>query len=98
MIIHRGFWAAAAVLALGLVIARGQQPAAKQPYTNWSSYGGAEDSMQYSALKMINKSNVTQLELAWSYTVSDHRGNFGFNPVVVDGVMYVLGQNNAIVA
>ena len=28
----------------------------------------------------------------------DRRGNFGFNPVVVDGVMYVLGQNNAIVA
>ena len=55
MTIHRGFWAAAAVLALGFVIARGQQPAAKQPYTNWSSYGGAEDSMQYSALKLINK-------------------------------------------
>jgi len=25
-------------------------------------------------------------------------GNFGFNPIVVDGVMYLLGPSNAIVA
>src|SRR5207244_2190127 len=28
----------------------------------------------------------------------DHRGSFGFNPVIAGNVMYVLGQNNAIVA
>ena len=70
----------------------------KKPYTTWSEYGGAADSMQYSALKQIDKTNVSKLELAWSYLVPDRRGNFGFNPIVVDGVMYVLGQNNAIVA
>jgi quinoprotein glucose dehydrogenase len=72
--------------------------AVRKPYTNWSDYGGAADSMQYSALKQIDKSNVQKLELAWSYLVPDRRGNFGFSPIVVDGVMYVLGQNNAIVA
>ena len=72
--------------------------APKQPYTTWSDYGGSADTMQYSALKQINKSNVAKLELAWSYKVTDHRGNFGFNPIVVDGVMYVLGEKNAIVA
>ncbi|HKE25442.1 MAG TPA: PQQ-binding-like beta-propeller repeat protein [Bryobacteraceae bacterium] len=72
--------------------------AVRKPYTSWSDYGGAADSMQYSALKQIDKSNVQKLELAWSYLVPDRRGNFGFNPIVVDGVMYVLGQNNAIVA
>jgi quinoprotein glucose dehydrogenase len=54
--------------------------------------------MQYSALKQINKSNVAKLELAWTYKVPDHRGNFGFNPLIVEGTMYVLGQNNSIEA
>jgi quinoprotein glucose dehydrogenase len=70
----------------------------KRPYTTWSDYGGAADSMQYSALKQIDKANVSKLALAWSYPVPDRKGNFGFNPVVADGVMYVLGQNNSIVA
>jgi quinoprotein glucose dehydrogenase len=67
-------------------------------YTTWSDYGGSADSMQYSALGQINKTNVSQLEVAWFYPVPDRKGNFGFNPVVVDGMMYVLGTRNAIVA
>jgi quinoprotein glucose dehydrogenase len=87
-----------AALLLGLAIARAAEVPRKPPYTTWSDYGGAADSMQYSALKQINTRNVGRLELAWSYLVPDHRGSFGFNPLIVDGVMYVLGQNNAIVA
>jgi quinoprotein glucose dehydrogenase len=70
----------------------------KQPYTAWSDYGGAVDSMQYSALKQIDKSNVSKLELAWFYPVPDRTGNFGFNPIVAEGMMYVLGPKNSIVA
>ncbi len=69
-----------------------------EPYTTWSEYGGTTDSMQYSALKQINKRNVNQLQLAWFYPVPDRTGNFGFNPIVVDNVMYVLGPRNALVA
>ncbi len=71
---------------------------AKKPYTTWRDYAGGADSMQYSALKQINKSNVSRLELAWSYLVPGSGGRFGFNPVIVDGVMYVLGGDRAIVA
>jgi quinoprotein glucose dehydrogenase len=67
-------------------------------YTTWSDYGGSPDSMQYSALSLINKTNVSRLELAWHYPVPDRTGNFGFNPIVVDGVMYVLGEARRIVA
>ncbi|HUK15492.1 MAG TPA: PQQ-binding-like beta-propeller repeat protein [Bryobacteraceae bacterium] len=88
----------AACLLLGLVLLRGQPAPKKQPYSTWSDYGGSADSMQYSALKQINKSNVSRLELAWSYPVPGTSGRFGFNPIVVDGVMYVLGKENAIVA
>jgi quinoprotein glucose dehydrogenase len=69
-----------------------------QSYSNWSDYGGSSDSMQYSALKQIDNTNVSRLELAWSYLVPGTSGRFGFNPVIVDGVMYILGADNAIVA
>ena len=63
-----------------------------QSYTTWSDYGGSSDSMQYSALKQVNKSNVSHLELAWSYPVAGPSGRFGFNPLVVDGVIYLLAK------
>jgi quinoprotein glucose dehydrogenase len=69
-----------------------------QAYTTWREYGGSPDSMQYSSLTQINKSNVSQLQLAWFYPVPDRTGAFSFNPIVVDGMMYVVGQKNSIVA
>jgi len=85
--------AAAAVAAVVLFAAD-----TPRPYTTWSDYGGSSDSMQYSPLKQVNKSNVSHLELAWSYPVPGPSGRFGFNPIVVDGVMYVLSSENSIVA
>src|ERR671914_382422 len=80
------------------VAAVGGQSRQKPAYATWSDYGGAADSMQYSALKQIDKSNVNRLELAWFYPVPDRKGNFGFNPIVVDNLMYLLGPGDAIVA
>jgi glucose dehydrogenase len=71
--------------------------AAGQTHTTWRDYGGGADSAQYSALKHINRSNVNQLEVAWTYPTGDSNKYF-FNPTVVDGTMYVLAKNNSIVA
>ncbi|HVO98766.1 MAG TPA: pyrroloquinoline quinone-dependent dehydrogenase [Bryobacteraceae bacterium] len=68
-----------------------------QPHTNWSDYSGGPDSAQYSALGQINRSNVAKLERVWTFSTGDHNKYF-FNPLVVDGVMYVLAKNNKIVA
>ena len=38
-----------------------------QKTTNWSDYLGGPDSSHYSPLKQINRANVKQLEVAWSY-------------------------------
>ena len=73
-------------------------PPPQQPYTTWRDYGGGADGMQYSALKHINKTNVHQLELAWFYQVPGPARRFGFNPVIVDGLMYVMAKDGAIVA
>lgn len=87
--------ASAACLAAVAVAA---QSNTTTPYTTWRDYGGSADSMQYSALKQINKTNVGRLELAWFHPVPDRKGNFGFNPLIVDNVMYVLGSRNSIAA
>ncbi len=71
--------------------------AAGQDHTHWNDYGGAADSAQYSALKQINRSNVTNLKIAWSYSTGDDN-KYSFNPLVVDGIVYVLARNNSIVA
>ena len=68
-----------------------------QDYTSWRDYGGASDSAQYSALKQIDRSNVKRLELAWTYPTGDGL-KYSFNPVMVDGVLYVLAKKNSIVA
>ncbi len=83
----------ASVVSLG-----GQSTQPRQPYTTWSEYGGSVDSMQYSGLKQIDKRNVSELELAWFYPVPDKLEKFGFNPIVLDGVMYLHGARNSIIA
>ena len=86
-----GWFAAAALTALaGLLIAQGQSGPAKPAGANWSDYGGSADSMQYSALEADHQE---QCEPARAGVVSSRAGSdVAFNPVVVDGVMYVLGN------
>jgi quinoprotein glucose dehydrogenase len=69
-----------------------------QPYRTWADYGGGPEGLQYSALREITSANVTQLEQAWFYPVPGTSARFGFNPIVVNGIVYVLGRNDAITA
>ena len=87
----------ALTLAVTALVAQsgGSRSGSAKPYTTWTAYQGGSHSAQYSALDQINKSNVTRLDVAWTYPVT---GNVTFNPVIVDGVMYVQGTGNAIVA
>ena len=92
-----------AVCVLALQATRAQGPNAHvsnprmTPYTTWRDYAGTADSSQYSALTQINRSNVSTLQIAWTYPTGDAT-NYLFNPLVVDDVMYVLAKNNSIVA
>src|ERR1017187_9912049 len=66
-------------------------------HASWRDYGGASDSAQYSELAQIDRSNVRNLKVAWSYSTGDNNP-YSFNPIVVDSVMYVLARHNSIVA
>jgi quinoprotein glucose dehydrogenase len=80
-----------------LVFAAAFMAPVKRSFDSWKSYGGGVDSSQYSSLKQINKSNVKQLQVAWTFQTG---GNTSTSPLVVDNVMYVPrpGQAAAIVA
>src|SRR5215471_84650 len=67
-------------------------------HKTWEQYGGGADQSHYMDLKQITKENVKQLQVIWNY--ADPAGGRGvfFNPIVVDGVMYVLAKGGAIVA
>jgi quinoprotein glucose dehydrogenase len=81
----------AALVLLGTSLAH-----AEPAYTTWRTYGGGAHSSQYSALKQIDKSNVSRLEVVWTLPVGDH--NYIFNPIVIDHTMYVAAGDNEIVA
>jgi quinoprotein glucose dehydrogenase len=69
-----------------------------EPYSSWSDYGGSPDSMGYSSITQINKSNVSGLKLAWFVPAPGPVGRFSFNPLVINGVMYVVGKDDGIYA
>jgi quinoprotein glucose dehydrogenase len=63
----------------------------------WEDYGGSPDQSRFVALSRIDRDNVDELEVAWFYPTGD--GNvYQFNPIVVDGVMYVLAKESSLVA
>ena len=89
-------------MCLGLLFhASAQDHASKadtvDAHTTWRTYGGSSDGSQYSALRQINRSNVKELQVAWTYRTGDDR-KYAFNPIVVDRTIYVLAKNNSIVA
>ncbi len=65
-------------------------------FQTWNQYLGGSDSSQYSSLDQIDRSNVDQLEVVWSYPTGD--GNITFGPTVVGNFMYVLGANRTLAA
>ena len=60
----------------------------------WPGYGNGPDNSRYVASSQINKSNVSQLQVAWTYPY----GETGSSPIVARGVVYGRGRNGSIVA
>ncbi len=60
----------------------------------WRDYAGGPDSSRFVAATEINKSNVSQLQVAWTYPA----GQTDFNPLVVRGVIYGRGPHDSFVA
>jgi quinoprotein glucose dehydrogenase len=60
----------------------------------WSDNLMGPDSSNFVPSEQIKKSNVGQLEVAWFYRYAAQ----GFNPIVVDNVMYLMGRGSSLIA
>jgi quinoprotein glucose dehydrogenase len=61
-------------------------------YRTWHSFLGDKEASQYSSLAQINRDNVHQLEMAWTYSTGDLiegvRTEIQVNPLIIDGILY----------
>ncbi|MGD0221161.1 MAG: pyrroloquinoline quinone-dependent dehydrogenase [Terriglobia bacterium] len=88
---------ALSVLLFGCFVLAAHVRAIAQSHTTWSDYGGGTDSSQYSALREINRTNVSKLQIAWAFPTGDENRYF-FNPIEAHGLTYVMAENNSIAA
>ena len=65
---------------------------------DWLAYGGGPNDIRYSPLQQINRDNVSQLQLAWSYDTADGPGDPQTQPIMVNGVLYGLTPAHKVVA
>lgn len=77
-------------LATGMALSLVLLPAAAQEFRGWPAYGGGPAGTRYSALEQINRSNVQQLKVAWTYDTGDafQGSEMQCNPIVIDGTLY----------
>src|SRR6266705_1534097 len=66
---------------------------------DWPVNGGV-DNIRYSALSHINRNNVAQLQVAWTYDSHDaFKGSeMQSNPIVVNGMLYATTPSMKVIA
>jgi quinoprotein glucose dehydrogenase len=96
-------------VALAAIVFATFSPAAAQTPgspTEWPTYGNDPGGQRYSPLDQINKQNVTQLKVAWTYHTGDmsdgandrRKSAFENTPIVIDGTMYISTPFSRVVA
>src|SRR2546425_4741623 len=64
---------------------------------DWPVYGGRSENIHYSPLAQINRKNVKQLEVAWSFDTGE-RGGLQTSPIIVDGILYGITPTQKVFA
>lgn len=97
-----------ATLVIGMLLASmlcgvcaGQDAAGRgslrQSLGDWPVYNGGPDGDHYSQLKQINRANVRQLKVAWSFDTGE-KGGIQDNPLVVGRTLYAYTPTQKVVA
>ena len=105
MAFSRSSWLAGGLLALAVLVAlivfvvnRGSS----RPDEEWRYHGGDPGHRQYSRLSQIDRSNVSRLQVAWTYRTGDAdgqgRSQIQCNPIVVRGVLYATSPQLKVFA
>jgi len=67
-------------------------------YRTWHRSHGDNGGTRFSALDQINRQNVTNLQVAWTYHSRDGSNSIQCNPIIVDGVMFAPTPGKHIAA
>ena len=70
----------------------------RELYRTWHRSHGDNGGTRFSALEQINRGNVKNLEVAWTYHSKDGKQNLQCNPIIVDGVLFAPTAGKHIVA
>lgn len=67
---------------------------------SWKYYRGDEGNNAYSSLDIINKANVSCLEVAWIFRTGDSKpgASIQCNPLMIDDILYVTSAGLKIIA
>ena len=93
-------------LGLGCVIFRTMAIPSGGATDDWPYYGHDPGGMRFSPLTEINRENVSQLKVAWTFHTGDvsdgshdrKRSGFETTPIVVDGTLYLTTPFNRVIA
>jgi quinoprotein glucose dehydrogenase len=80
------FWAATTALA-----------ATAPAHADWPTYLGDKQRSLYSPLRQIDRSNVTQLQVAWTYDTGE-KGEYQANNLIIGGVLYTPTPSRRVIA
>jgi quinoprotein glucose dehydrogenase len=70
---------------------------ASPEWRDWPAYGGGPLNDHYSPLEQINRSNVAQLQVAWSFDTGE-QGGLQTSPIIVNGILYGLTPTQKVFA
>src|SRR5947207_1145677 len=76
----------------------GRAIAAETPSNlDWPVYLGGKERSLYSPLAQINRGNVAQLKVAWTYDTGE-RGEYQSNNLIIDGMLYTATPSRRVIA
>ena len=64
---------------------------------DWAIYGGTSNNNRYSPLTQINRKNVKNLHIAWTFD-TEESGGLQTHPLEVNGVLYGLTPSQKVFA
>src|SRR5580692_10365461 len=68
-----------------------------QEHRDWPTYGGSPENTHYSTLVQINRENVKNLRVVWTFD-SGESGGLQTNPLIIGGFLYGITPTEKIFA
>src|SRR6266850_1211800 len=86
------FLSTASLLVILSFVSCNKSTSDKKDYSGWTAYAGSKEGIRYSSNDEITPGNVSQLQIAWTYSSNDkdpdNRSQNQCNPIMVDGIVF----------